>query len=237
MQLRRGRRDPEPQAEPVEGEENPDDQLSKREQLKKQKREERKAQREQEKAAWEEKERRKQEKNDKYSDREKAIEEKYRLEEELALKAAEEKVKREEEEFAQWKTSFQVSAAGEESANDQRSAQRFVDYIKLRKVVMIEDLAAEFGLDGKTVQARLASFEEAGMLSGVIDDRGKYIYITEQEMDAMKQYIQRKGRVSKAELCRESNRLIRLEPTPEDLQKIQDEERALAANLEEEPTA
>jgi len=237
MQLRRGRRDPEPQAEPEEGEENPEDQVSKREQLKKQKREERKAQREQEKAAWEEKERRKQEKQDKYSEREKAVEEKYRLEEELAQKAAEEKAKREEEEFAQWKTSFQVSAAGEESANDQRSAQRFVDYIKLRKVVMIEDLAAEFGLDGKTVQARLASFEENGMLSGVIDDRGKYIYITGQEMESVKQYIQRKGRVSKAELCRESNRLIRLEPTPEDLQKIQAEERALAATLEEEANA
>lgn len=238
MQVRRGprRQEAEIEAEDPEGE-NPEDQLSKKEQLKKQKREERKAQRDQQHAAWEEKERRKQEKFDKYSEREKASEEKYRLEEELALKAAEEKAKKEEEEFAQWKGSFQVSAAGEESANEERSLARFVEYIKLRKVVMIEDLAAEFGLDGKTVQARLESLEKSGMISGVIDDRGKFIYITDHEMEAVKQYIQRKGRVSKAELCRESNRLIRLEPTPEDKQKIQAEERALAASLEGEINA
>ena len=47
---------------------------------------------------------------------------------------------------------------------------------------------------------------------GVIDDRGKFIYITPEEMAAVAQYIKQRGRVSIAELAQASNSLINLQP-------------------------
>ena len=51
-----------------------------------------------------------------------------------------------------------------------------------------------------------------GHLSGVIDDRGKFICITQAEMAAVAKYVQRKGRVRISTLAQESNKLIDLTP-------------------------
>jgi len=51
-------------------------------------------------------------------------------------------------------------------------------------------------------------------------------------MNSVKKFIERKGRVSRLDLARESNRLIRLNPTAEDKAKIEAEEKALVSNLE-----
>lgn len=51
-----------------------------------------------------------------------------------------------------------------------------------------------------------------GRVSGVMDDRGKYIYISEEEMKAVADYIKREGRVSISHLASKSNQFIDLEP-------------------------
>lgn len=51
-----------------------------------------------------------------------------------------------------------------------------------------------------------------GRLSGVMDDRGKYIYISLEEMKAVADYIKRQGRVSISHLASKSNQFIDLEP-------------------------
>lgn len=51
-----------------------------------------------------------------------------------------------------------------------------------------------------------------GRLSGVMDDRGKYIYISQEEMLAVADYIKRQGRVSISHLASKSNQFIDLEP-------------------------
>lgn len=48
------------------------------------------------------------------------------------------------------------------------------------------------------------------MFQGVIDDRGKFIYITMDELKAVAAYIQERGRVSISELARASNSLINI---------------------------
>lgn len=55
-------------------------------------------------------------------------------------------------------------------------------------------------------------FYALGRLSGVMDDRGKYIYISEEEMKAVADYIKREGRVSISHLASKSNQFIDLEP-------------------------
>lgn len=45
-----------------------------------------------------------------------------------------------------------------------------------------------------------------------MDDRGKYIYISQEEMKAVADYIRRQGRVSISHLASKSNQFIDLEP-------------------------
>lgn len=49
-------------------------------------------------------------------------------------------------------------------------------------------------------------------LVGVIDDRGKFICITKEELESVAQFIKQRGRVSIAELVECSNSLINLVP-------------------------
>jgi len=86
--------------------------------------------------------------------------------------------------------------------------------LQTRKVVVLEELAAEFRL--KTVDAisKVVELEASGRLSGVFDDRGNFVYITANELDAVAGFIKRRGRVSRADLAAESVRLIKLVPDP-----------------------
>jgi hypothetical protein len=49
-------------------------------------------------------------------------------------------------------------------------------------------------------------------LTGVIDDRGKFIYITMDELSAVAKYIRQHGRVAITDLAKSSNSLINLNP-------------------------
>lgn len=66
----------------------------------------------------------------------------------------------------------------------------------------------------KTQQAieRIQQLQADGELTGVIDDRGKFIYIAEEELEAVAKFVKQRGRVSIVELVENSNRLINLVP-------------------------
>ena len=59
---------------------------------------------------------------------------------------------------------------------------------------------------------RVNKLQESGELTGVIDDRGKFIFIAEEEQKAVATFIRQRGRVSIAELASASNSLINLQP-------------------------
>lgn len=59
---------------------------------------------------------------------------------------------------------------------------------------------------------RIKTLQEEGQLTGVIDDRGKFIYITKDEYEAVAKFIKQRGRVSISELAESMNRLINLNP-------------------------
>lgn len=59
---------------------------------------------------------------------------------------------------------------------------------------------------------RVQELQEQGMLTGVIDDRGKFIFITPQELEDVAKFIRQRGRVSISELAEASNTLINLTP-------------------------
>ena len=73
-------------------------------------------------------------------------------------------------------------------------------------------MAMQFILFIKDVVNRIATVQEMGLLTGVMDDRGKFIYISEEELLKVKQFIEQRGRVNIAELAKSSNELINLKP-------------------------
>ncbi|NWR42487.1 DDRGK protein, partial [Regulus satrapa] len=207
-------------AEEEDAEEVPEFQVSGKIGAKKQRKLEekqaRKAQREAEEAEREE--RRKLE--SKREEERRKEEERIRLEEERQeeekRKAKEEEEKREYEEYLKLKESFVVEEEGvEESMTEEQSRSflmEFLEYVKKTKVIQLEDLASHLGLRTQDAINRIQDLMADGTLTGVIDDRGKFIYITAEEMAAVAQFIKQRGRVSIAELAQASNSLINLQP-------------------------
>ena len=158
-----------------------------------------------------------------------------KLEEELK-RVQEEQKKKDDEIYNQWKDMMKVGEEGEEKMDFKKEEviNKFLDYIKIRKVVSLEDLSGTFKLNTNDIVMKLNQFENEGRILGIIDDRGKYIYITEKEMGLIEKMFMNRGRISKADLIKECNRLIRFEPTEEDKIKIFEEQQKALKELEDE---
>ncbi|KAL0306409.1 UNVERIFIED_CONTAM: COBRA-like protein 10 [Sesamum radiatum] len=159
-------------------------------------------------------------KQDRYEEmRRRKDEEREAQERKLEEEAKARKAKEEEAaalEVEKWKGEFSIDAEGTTENEVQDGSQGllfdFVEYIKKHKCVPLEDIATEFKLRTQDCINRITSLESMGRLSGVMDDRGKYIYISLEEMKAVADYIKREGRVSISHLASKSNQFIDLEP-------------------------
>ncbi|XP_057472797.1 DDRGK domain-containing protein 1-like isoform X2 [Actinidia eriantha] len=200
---------------------------------KEKKRQDREAQRQVEEAAQESR----YTKQDRYAEmRRRKDEEREARERQLEEEAMARKAKEEEAaalEFEKWKGEFSVDGEGTTENEVQDGSQGllfdFVEYIKKQKCVPLEDLAAEFKLRTQECINRITSLENMGRLSGVMDDRGKYIYISLEEMKAVADYIKRQGRVSISHLASKSNQFIDLEPKAQFVEEISTVEEITAA--------
>lgn len=150
----------------------------------------------------------------------KKVEDKERAEqkkiEEEEKKAREEKEQKEHEEYLKMKEAFNIEEEGfeeGEAGDEQNLLQEFVSYIKSQKVIIIEDLAAHFKLKTQACIDRIKDLQKDDILPGVIDDRGKFIYVSQQELESVAKFIKQRGRVSIAELAENSNKLINLTPS------------------------
>ncbi|CAH0752388.1 unnamed protein product [Diatraea saccharalis] len=142
-------------------------------------------------------------------------EEEERLREEEEKKAEEERKRREQEEYEAMKAAFSVESEGfeENEEQDRESLLRdFIEYIKAQKVVLLEDLAAHFKLKTQAAIDRITDLQTSGELTGVIDDRGKFIYVSQKELEDVAKFIKQRGRVSITDLAESSNELINLNP-------------------------
>lgn len=54
----------------------------------------------------------------------------------------------------------------------------------MTKVVYVGELASKFSLSIDNVVARIKQFIDDKLINGVFDDRGKFIYITDDELKA-----------------------------------------------------
>lgn len=139
-------------------------------------------------------------------------EERQRIEEEKRLEEI--RKKKEQAEYEALKSAFIVEGEGfdEEDEGQDNTLTEFITYIQEQKVVVLEDLAAHFKLKTQAVIDRVTDLQASGELTGVIDDRGKFIFISTSELEDVARFIKQRGRVSITDLAESSNNLINLNP-------------------------
>lgn len=137
-----------------------------------------------------------------------------RKREEAERLAREERERKEHEEYMKLKEAFTIDEEGFEEDDDEKEnlLGNFIQYIKDNKVVVLEDLANEFKLKTQQAIDRITELQANGTITGVIDDRGKFIYVSEEELKAVSKFIKQRGRISITELAENSNKLINLTP-------------------------
>ncbi|CAH3174180.1 unnamed protein product [Porites lobata] len=132
--------------------------------------------------------------------------------EEGERKRKEEQERKEHEEYLLLKEQFTVEeeGVGETAEESEALLEEFITYIKESKVVLLEELACQFGLRTQDAIDRLQALQEMERITGVTDDRGKFIYISPEELQAVAKFIKQRGRVTISELAESSNTLINL---------------------------
>eukprot|EP00727_Mastigamoeba_balamuthi_P006301 m51a1_g2291 hypothetical protein (322) ;mRNA; r:412577-413765 len=142
-------------------------------------------------------------------------EEEQRKEEEAEKERLRQKEQRELEEYNEWKSLIETETKGthqDDAAALEARTREFLDFVKTSKVVRLEELGAEFGIKAAEAAEKIRALEREGKLTGLLDDRGTYIYVTEDEMKAVAKVIERRGRISIDEIVAEANRIIDLNP-------------------------
>eukprot|EP00397_Hematodinium_sp_SG-2012_P025815 GEMP01027001.1.p1 GENE.GEMP01027001.1~~GEMP01027001.1.p1 ORF type:complete len:259 (+),score=71.57 GEMP01027001.1:54-830(+) len=139
---------------------------------------------------------------------------------------------KEEQEFQEWKGLFEVKEAGYTGIKNTMDSDKFVRYIRMRKVVVLQDLAFEFKMSTEDCIDRIRSLDSMGLFDGFFDDRGKYIWLDKQEMQACATALLKKGRINRTDLVSICNTTIRTEPTEEHQLYIEQEERRAVAALD-----
>ncbi|KAG5678224.1 hypothetical protein PVAND_007916 [Polypedilum vanderplanki] len=129
---------------------------------------------------------------------------------ETEKKAQEERERKDYEEYLKMKAQFEVQEEGfNEVENDQEEIlQNFIDYIKNNKVVVLEELALKFKFKTQAAIDKIIELQKENRLTGFIDDRGKFIYISDEELLTVAKFIKQRGRVSISELAEYSSNLI-----------------------------
>lgn len=129
--------------------------------------------------------------------------------------AREEKQRQEHEAYLKLAENFEVEEEGYDPDQDVDSDEKlvqFIAYIHEQKVVLLEHLAAQFKMKTKDVVDRIQQLIASGSLVGIIDDRGKFISITPEELESVAKFVRQRGRVTVDELVVNSNKLINLKP-------------------------
>lgn len=166
-----------------------------------------------------------------YEEKEQKRKEEERKEEELINKLKEDKEKKELQEYENWQNKFELKEEGQSKL--QFNKETFIQHITIRKIVSLEDLAGTFRMSSQEIVFKLNQLEDEGLIIGIIDDRGKYIMLTEKELANIEKNVISRGRISKQDIISFCNKAIKFTPSEEYKQQIQNESDLLISSLTE----
>ncbi len=103
----------------------------------------------------------------------------------------------------QWKDAVVVTGEGSAAADAAAAAAAADKAIlaKLRKerTIAFTDLAAFVRLPVSSAVARVRALEAEGRLTGIADERGRYVYLAPEELDEIAERLKVRGRVTAAD--------------------------------------
>jgi hypothetical protein len=127
-----------------------------------------------------------------------------------ALRA--ERKQKEDEGYQQWVGHIAMESKGElgEEGRKEAALRAFLimDAPRVAKVHVLEEIASNHNVSVDKVVSLMEALIKAKEMSGVFDDRGKFIYVTDEEYQSVARFLRQRGRVSMSELIRETNRVI-----------------------------
>lgn len=210
----------EPRPRPAAGEEDGGDEnadgdipMSRKERLKATKRAEKEERRRMEEHRREELRQRKDAEEAAYQERKQKEREE---EEQIKEKEAKEKQRielEEKREYEKFKNLFVLRGSCNDDTTEHQVEEEwgdFIQYIQQNKFVRLDVLGTRFQLTRTEVLFRLNKLEQLGKLMGITNQRGEFIHITRKEMDAVADFIKRKGRVTNKELANEIANFIQV---------------------------
>ncbi|EUB62198.1 DDRGK domain-containing protein [Echinococcus granulosus] len=138
---------------------------------------------------------------------------------EAAQAAAEEKLRleremREQAKYEQLKATFSIEGEGvgiqplDEEA-ERRLNHQFVEAVKEAKLISLERLCVMFDMKTDACVEKIQWLISEGALSGVLDDRGKFLCIEPKEYEAIAKFIELRGRVTMRELVEHGNKVVK----------------------------
>ncbi len=129
-----------------------------------------------------------------------------------------ERAEKAQQELDLWKDYIEVSEVGASNngpeMDEATKNQEFVNFVIENRVVTFESLASAFDLSIQDVVNKLKDLEKERRIQGIFTDRGKYIFLTKEDLENVANYIKRKGKVTIPELVDECSRMIDLSPKP-----------------------
>jgi hypothetical protein len=127
-----------------------------------------------------------------------------RAEEERKLRQ-EQKEAQEIADFEEWKT---LLASPDRSKK--LSVHDWIESLKKKRVVHVDDLASEFHMTSVKVTQRIQLLLDSARVAGVLESDGRFIYFSQDEMSSVSEFIQHQEKVSPQEVSSYCEELIRL---------------------------
>ena len=126
------------------------------------------------------------------------------------------------EEFDEWKNTFSVSDSGEQNNRNNSDdnatdlLSQMIKYIQKKKIAPIDQIASKFNMRTADALSRIQALHAEGILTGIFDERGRYIYVSKQEMLEIREKIKLKGRINVEQLVKICNQIITIDDNVDD---------------------
>ncbi|SCM22414.1 conserved Plasmodium protein, unknown function [Plasmodium berghei] len=131
----------------------------------------------------------------------------------------------ESENLKKWKSHIISKKYEEDWLSSDVLLSCFLNFIKLKKYVNIAELSVKFQTTTEDIREKLEELETLDMINGVLDEKGNYIYLSQDEINKLCLEIQTNGEVDTHEdfvnIC---NKIISLSINEADMKKLKEEE-------------
>lgn len=122
-----------------------------------------------------------------------------------------EEQRKKEKELEEWAAKMSVSGEGlarRTADEDRQLNERIRKDVERWKIVDLSELAHKHSINIHDCIERMEMMKSKNVIQGLFDERGKFVYVTDEEMNKAANYLEQSGRVPIRRLVAESNQLI-----------------------------